>query len=68
MLPARKKTKSTNAKFAKLMIANIGVKLSKQEKDKQLILCIKRDRREIIEKLMKESCNEQATNVDDKID
>ena len=50
------------------MIANIGVKLSKQEKDKQLILCIKRDRREIIEKLMKESCNEQATNVDDKID
>ena len=54
LIPMPKKSKQVG-RLAKFIISNVGMKLTKQEKDRALIEFIKNERRFILETLMRDS-------------
>ena len=51
-----------------MILHNIGFKLSKQDKDRQLIKVIKESRKEILAKLMRESVISNEEVIEDRLD
>ena len=51
-----------------MMLENVVFKLSKQDKDRQLIKVIKESRKEILAKMMRESVISNDEVMEDKID
>ena len=63
------KNKNHNqSKFAAIMLENVVFKLSKQDKDRQLIKVIKESRKEILAKLMRESVISNEEVIEDRLD
>ena len=54
--------------MARIMISNIGQKLTKQEKDRALIKVIKNERRFILESLMRDSVLSNIDQLEEKIE
>jgi len=55
-------------KFALCLRRNIGMKLSKQDKDNELVKVLTRERRAILSRLLKDSIFEQEDNLEAKIE
>jgi len=55
-------------KFARLLRRNIGIKLNKVRKSRELIAFIKRERKEILEKLLRDHLIANEDTIEMKIE
>ena len=67
LIPMPKKQNSVG-RLAKFIINNVGMKLTKQEKDRALIKFIKNERRFILETLMRDSVVGNIDQMEEKIE
>ena len=67
LIPSPKKRGRVGT-FAKFIINNVGMKLTKQEKDRALIRFIKSERRFILETLMRDSVVGNIDQMEEKIE